>query len=185
MYGVCTKILIFAAISPGAIPINNQINANASTQSSTGNRNDVSFQPCTKSHPARESCVCFPGASPVLSVSHLSDAGAARGSGCVLDQPPTRRRAALGCSILRSVQRLGMVHWTEGCQGVRHPARSPSPGSKAPTQLLSSCSPGAPDGRGGHHGVSNGCCITFPDASSLFFPKRTKLSSKRRFLSNS
>lgn len=29
-------------------------------------------------------------------------------------------------------------------------------------------------GQGGHQGVSNGCCITFPDASSLFSQKKNK-----------
>lgn len=134
----------------------------------------------------RESCMCFPGASPARSVSHLSAAGAARGSGCVLDQPPTRSRAASGLfNPTRSATPAdGPFHG--GGQGGETRARTLRAPCPAPKRRAS-CSPALqePPAGGGHHGVSNGCCITFPDASSLFSPKRTKLSSKRRFLSNS
>lgn len=136
----------------------------------------------------RESCICFPGASPMLSVSHLSDAGAARGSGCVLDQPPTRSRAAPGLFNPMLSATAGDGPFDGGGPGRARPSRTPSTlhipwlQSTEPAALMPSRSPWR---EGGHHGVSNGCCITFPDASSLFSPNRTKLSSKRRFLSHS
>lgn len=164
MYGICTKLL--AAISPGTIPINNQINVNASTQSSTGNRNDVSFQPCTECHPARESCICFPRASPVPSSPTSAMREQQEEAAVFWISLPRAAEQLLACSILRSVHRLGMVHSMEGGQGVRdpatHPARCPSPGFKA-ALLVPSRSPERREG-------TTGCQMAAASHSLMHLP---------------
>lgn len=80
-----------------------------------------------------------------------------------------------------SIRRRG----ARACETQPHTQHAPHP---LASKHRTSCSRALREpltGGGGHHGVSNGCCITFPDASSPFSPNRTKLSSKRRFLSNS
>lgn len=78
----------------------------------------------------------------------------------------------------------GWSLWRRGARACGTQAHTEHPRALEPR---SSCCPALqePLTGGGHHRVSNGCCITFPDAPSLFSPNRTKLSSKRRFLSNS
>lgn len=87
--------------------------------------------------------LCFGSASP-----------AQQSSSCLAQ--PHARCTARGRSI--------------GRRGPSRPSRSPR--APAPSPEPAAAVPSRSPGGGGHHGVSNGCCITLPDASSAFSPQK-------------
>lgn len=155
-------------------------------------KNEASFQPCTESQPGRSKLYFFSCGRPslrLLSPLVAGDAGAARGSGCVSDQPPQACLIPLSLGGRAGDGLLDGGSWggeTKAWETQPHTQHaSPAPRFKALNQLLSP-PPGAPDGRwwggtwtnGDNHRVPNGCCIASPDTSSLFSLNGTRLSSK-------
>lgn len=102
--------------------------------------------------------------------------GVARGSGCVLDLPPTRSRAASGLFNPTLGARAGDGLFDRGgAKACETQHASPSPGFKALNQLLSS-SPGAPSRSRGETTRCQMAAARHPPISLPHFPQTEQSS---------